>query len=68
MEKAFKMYQAFISYNEMVKWEANNIPLLFGFVFKAPNYYIPDTKLAKTLERILDQKRAGGQTDEFETV
>jgi len=45
MEKAFKMYQNFISFNEVVKWEANSIPMVFGFVFKPPSYYIPDAKL-----------------------
>lgn len=45
MEKAFKMYQNFIAFNDMVKREANSIPMVFGFVFKPPNYYIPDAKL-----------------------
>lgn len=54
MEKAFVMYKTFIQFNEIVKREAQNIPLVFGFVFKPPNYYIPDAKLEKTLEKILD--------------
>jgi len=53
MEKAFKMYASFISFNDVVKREANSIPMVFGFVFKPPNYYIPDIKLQKTLEKIL---------------
>lgn len=57
------MYKTFIQFNEVVKREAQNIPLVFGFVFKPPNYYIPDAKLEKTLEKILDQKRAGRAHD-----
>jgi hypothetical protein len=45
MEKAYKMYNDFIQFNEIVKREANSIPMLFGFNFKAPNYYVPDSKL-----------------------
>jgi len=54
MEKAYLMYKTFIQFNDVVKREGQNIPLVFGFVFKPPNYYIPDAKLEKTLEKILD--------------
>lgn len=56
MEKAFKMYKDFITFNEVVKREANSIPMVFGFSFKSPNYYVPDGKLQKNLEKILEQK------------
>lgn len=58
------MYKTFIQFNDVVKREGQNIPLVFGFVFKPPNYYIPDSKLEKTLEKILDQKRQGGAHDQ----
>jgi hypothetical protein len=54
MEKGFRMYKAFLSFTENVKREANSIPLVFGFVFKAPSYYTPDPKLEKTLQRCMD--------------
>ncbi len=60
------MYKTFINFNEIVKKEAQNIPLVFGFVFKPPNYYIPDAKLEKTLEKILDQKRSGAGGGNYE--
>lgn len=66
MERAFKMYKDFISFNEIVKREANSIPMVFGFSFKAPNYYVPDGKLQKNLEKILDQKRGGRDGGDFD--
>lgn len=54
MDRAYAMYKAFLSFTENVKREANSIPLVFGFVFKAPSYYTPDPKLEKTLQRCMD--------------
>ena len=66
MEKAFAMYKNFINFTTSVKKEANTIPLHFGFVFKAPNYYTPDPKLENSLKRCMEQKEAGvsGYADE----
>lgn len=66
MEKAFKMYKDFITFNEVVKREANSIPMVFGFSFKSPNYYVPDGKLQKNLEKILEQKWGGRGGEDFE--
>ena len=64
MEKAFAMYKNFINFTATVKKEANTIPLHFGFVFKAPNYYTPDPKLEKSLQRCIETKADGGYADE----
>jgi hypothetical protein len=64
MEKSFMIYKKFITFTDNVKREANAIPIQFGFVFKAPNYYVPDPKLEKTLERCMRNKEMGGDVDE----
>jgi hypothetical protein len=66
MERAFKMYKDFINFSEIVKREANSIPMIFGFPFKSPNMYVPDGKLLKNLEKILEQKRGGREPADFD--
>ncbi len=65
MDRAYAMYKAFLAFTESVKKEANSIPLVFGFVFKAPSYYTPDPKLEKTLQRCMNSREMGGG-EEFE--
>ena len=63
MEKSLIMYKNFIGFTDKIKVHANSIPMLFGFVFKAPNYYTPDPKLERELESCINRKKQGGYDD-----
>lgn len=60
MNKALVMYKNFCSFTDTLKKEANTIPMLFGFSFKEPNYYKPDSKKERAMKNALKDKEAGG--------
>ena len=60
MNKALVMYKNFCSFTDTLKKEANTIPMLFGFSFKEPNYYSPDSKKERAMKNALKSKEEGG--------
>ena len=69
MNKALVLYKNFCSFTDTLKKEANTVPMLFGFSFKEPNYYKPDSRKEKAMKNALRDKESGGDgfayDDEF---
>lgn len=60
MNKALVLYKNFCNFTETLKKEANTIPMLFGFTFKEPNYYKPDSNKERAMKNALRDKETGG--------
>ena len=60
MNKALILYKNFCNFTDTLKKEANTIPMLFGFSFKEPNYYKPDSNKERAMKNALKDKEAGG--------
>ena len=60
MNKALILYKNFCNFTDTLKKEANTIPMLFGFSFKEPSYYKPDSNKERAMKNALKDKEAGG--------
>lgn len=60
MNKALILYKNFCSFTDTLKKEANTIPMLFGFSFKEPSYYKPDSRKERAMKNALKDRESGG--------